>query len=334
MRKKFLKVSILFCISLGLGACDDGGSSAPKRECKTNDDCKDAAKPVCSSEGKCVAASATPECKTNDDCKDAAKPVCSSEGKCVAASGTVDPCKGVTCKDGTCDRGVCVTEAMRKVKSGDSCDESFVEFCRGNEMVYCAPSGIVEVSDCASDGGCTLVRENDEEGEYILAWCRGKADQCKEAEQMIDYCLSVEDPDGDYSYESSYICLKNTEGTFTATDQSMYGDYMDCWDGCNVEGTQCKDAELVDGQCSTGQQEFCASHGFAGCTAMEGEPQCHDGKCDKDGDVLNKSCETDEIGSFVTYDVCLKDDNGDLVLIYIEDECKGKCNAEGTACAQ
>lgn len=113
----------------------------PQVECTTNADCKDATKPVCSAQGVCVAAEQKPECTTNDDCKDASKPVCSAQGVCVAdetPTDTVDPCKDVTCTEGTCDRGVCVTDAMKNVKEGDECDGSFVDFCLGDSMVFCS----------------------------------------------------------------------------------------------------------------------------------------------------------------------------------------------------
>ena len=221
--------------------CSEDGvcvaDTTPEPECETNDDCKDPSKPVCSEDGVCVAdTTPEPECETNADCKDPSKPVCSEDGVCVADTpGTVDPCKDVTCEEGTCDLGVCVTEAMKSVKEGDSCDGAFPEFCRGDEMVYCLSDGTVGVSDCGALGGCTMVREEYEGEEYLTSWCRGPAEQCTAVAQEISYC--AEDEYG--AYESFYSCQINTEGTYTAVDMFLYGEYEICEDSCNASGTHC-----------------------------------------------------------------------------------------------
>lgn len=209
-----------------------------KPECTTNADCKDATKPVCSAQGVCVAAEQKPECTTSADCKDATKPVCSAQGVCVAdetPTDTVDPCKDVTCTEGTCDRGVCVTDAMKNVKVGDECDGSFVDFCLGDSMVFCSQDGVA-IESCAEDGGCALVKETIGGEEHLVSWCNGPSDKCTEDGQKIGYCA---DYSSELSYESHYLCVKNTEGKYTATDRSLYSELEICSAQCNAAKTDC-----------------------------------------------------------------------------------------------
>lgn len=208
----------------------------PKAECTTNADCKDASKPVCSAQGVCVAAEQKPECTTNDDCKDASKPVCSEQGVCVAnetPTDTVDPCKDVTCTEGTCDRGVCVTDAMKNANENDECDSNFGEFCDGSTMVFCGDDSKVHKTSCASDGGCAIVLDSDG---TKTAWCNGPSDKCTEEEQNIGFCKEL---DEDESVQSYYLCMKNTEGSFTAVNTMLMGNYEECDDGCNAAKTSC-----------------------------------------------------------------------------------------------
>ena len=210
----------------------------PKAECTTNADCKDASKPVCSAQGVCVAAEQKPECTTNADCKDASKPVCSAQGVCVAdetPTDPVDPCKGVTCTEGTCDRGVCVTDAMKNVKEGEECDGSFVDFCLGDSMVFCSQDGVA-IESCAEDGGCSMVKETIGGEEHLVSWCNGPSDKCTEDGQKIGYCV---DYSSELSYESHYLCVKNTEGKYTATDRSLYSELEICSAQCNAAKTDC-----------------------------------------------------------------------------------------------
>ena len=218
--------------------CSNGTCKvSPTAECFTNADCP-ATKPVCAS-GTCVAndkpAPPAPECNTNSDCP-AAKPVCSN-GTCVENSAVADvACQGVTCAKGTCDRGVCVTDEMKAAKEGDPCDDNFADFCRGDSMVFCSMANKVVVESCAQDGGCGIVNEKLQGGELLLSWCNGPSDQCKTEGQKIPFCTS--DADGK-SFESSFVCAKNTEGKFTAKDQLLLGEYKLCAATCNADNTAC-----------------------------------------------------------------------------------------------
>ena len=218
--------------------CSNGTCKvSPTAECFTNADCP-ATKPVCAS-GTCVAndkpAPPAPECNTNSDCP-AAKPVCSN-GTCIENSTVADvACQGVTCAKGTCDRGVCVTDEMKAAKEGDPCDDNFADFCRGDSMVFCSMANKVVVESCAQDGGCGIVNEKLQGGELLLSWCNGPSDQCKTEGQKIPFCTS--DADGK-SFESSFVCAKNTEGKFTAKDQLLLGEYKLCAATCNADNTAC-----------------------------------------------------------------------------------------------
>ena len=218
--------------------CSNGTCKvSPTAECFTNADCP-ATKPVCAS-GTCVAndtpAPPAPECNTNSDCP-AAKPVCSN-GTCIENSAVADvACQGVTCAKGTCDRGVCVTDEMKAAKEGDPCDDNFADFCRGDSMVFCSMANKVVVESCAQDGGCGIVNEKLQGGELLLSWCNVPSDQCKTEGQKIPFCTS--DADGK-SFESSFVCAKNTEGKFTAKDQLLLGEYKLCAATCNADNTAC-----------------------------------------------------------------------------------------------
>ena len=218
--------------------CSNGTCKvSPTAECFTNADCP-ATKPVCAS-GTCVANDTpvppAPECNINSDCP-AAKPVCSN-GTCIENSAVADvACQGVTCAKGTCDRGVCVTDEMKAAKEGDPCDDNFADFCRGDSMVFCSMANKVVVESCAQDGGCGIVNEKLQGGELLLSWCNGPSDQCKTEGQKIPFCTS--DADGK-SFESSFVCAKNTEGKFTAKDQLLLGEYKLCAATCNADNTAC-----------------------------------------------------------------------------------------------
>ena len=246
--------------------CSNGTCKvSPTAECFTNADCP-ATKPVCAS-GTCVAndkpAPPAPECNTNSDCP-AAKPVCSN-GTCIENSAVADvACQGVTCAKGTCDRGVCVTDEMKAAKEGDPCDDNFADFCRGDSMVFCSMANKVVVESCAQNGGCGIVNEKFQGGELLLSWCNGPSDQCKTEGQKIPFCTS--DADGK-SFESSFVCAKNTEGKFTAKDQLLLGEYSPCATTCNADNTACDNSTPAP-ECKTNND----------CKDPT-KPVCSNGKC-------------------------------------------------------
>ena len=270
MDSKLLKISMALCLCSCMSACDEGDynnldcdPNVYESECLSNNSymyCRDGiltvvecgTQSVCQSKKKAhqdgteeIVVSCEPldqkpkaECTTNADCKDASKPVCSAQGVCVAdetPTDPVDPCKGVTCTEGTCDRGVCVTDAMKNVKEGEECDGSFVDFCLGDSMVFCSQDGVA-IESCAEDGGCSMVKETIGGEEHLVSWCNGPSDKCTEDGQKIGYCV---DYSSELSYESHYLCVKNTEGKYTATDRSLYSELEICSAQCNAAKTDC-----------------------------------------------------------------------------------------------
>ena len=221
-----------------VGKCN--GDSPVGSECASDSDCKDASKPVCKN-NICVASESSKlGCSADSDCKDASKPVCKNS-VCVAAEAVSYACKGVTCAAGTCDRGVCVTDAMKKAKAGDECSTDFADFCSGNSMVYCGESGKVVVSDCSSDGGCSVVKGEEDGVTYFLAWCNGPAEKCTFQGQRILYCVPATSEMGSLGHESYYLCVQNTEGGFTAIDAGELGILNFCPSSCNADRTACAD---------------------------------------------------------------------------------------------
>ena len=87
--------------------CQAGKCVEKQEGCKSNDDCKDSAKPECK-DGKCI--EKKEECKGNEDCKDSSKPEC-KDGKCIEKK---EECKGnEDCKDPKkprCTNGKCVED--------------------------------------------------------------------------------------------------------------------------------------------------------------------------------------------------------------------------------
>lgn len=269
-----------------------GNSST--RECTTNEDCKDPAKPVCNASGVCEAESTPDLCagKAEGDACDTGKTCQTKSGKLVCRLTPVDPCADVTCTEGVCDRGVCVTEEMKQIKNGDSCDDSLVEFCQGSSMVYCSASGKAVVTDCSNQGGCSMVKLEDENGVYLSAWCTGPEEQCETEEQEIGFCTSEEYSGKTYFFESAYECILNTEGTFTAMDLSLFGDdYIAmCDEACNATMTACKL-----------------------------EP------CTTEGEVI-KACGVDTYGYNVArVKTCTKQDDGSLGYVVTSNDCNSDC---------
>ena len=340
----------------------------PAPECKTNNDCKDPTKPVCSN-GTCVANDTpeppAPECKTHDDCKDKTKPVCDN-GKCIESSTVVDvACQGVTCAKGTCDRGVCVTDEMKAVKEGDPCDgKTFGDFCNGDSMVYCSTANKVVVTDCSNEGGCSIIKGSD--GKYS-SWCNGPSNQCKNDDQKIPYCgLNA----NGYLIESSYICIKNTEGKFTALDQALYqGGSTLCATKCNADNTACDNSSTdYNKPCDNSFKERCDGNIAVYCNSSkkitplpcDSTESCYLSKADNnancfdDAYIAEQSCtqlnhekmvcdrESYEHHALVTYKCgsLTKYDNTSTIQVYFFAEglyCNNgieytSCNADNTAC--
>ena len=202
---------------------------------------------------------------------------------------------------------MCVTEEMKNVKGGDPCDDTFYEFCRGDEAVYCSTDNKVRTMDCAFNGGCTIAIEESEGGALASAWCRGDAERCTQPEQRISYCVSL----GVYAYESALRCLKNTEGTFTAIDLRATGYFSTCEIDCNPGMTHCGygtctdetevalECGLSDSGGKTVVQRKCKQQADGGLryeydTIQTCLGDCVDGKCTAMFEGEGKPCKSSE----------------------------------------
>lgn len=279
-------------------------------------------------------------------------------------------CENVTCESGTCDRGVCVTDAMKAVQAGAACDDTFVEFCNGDSMVYCVANKVV-IDDCANDGGCSIVKQKSEDGtkEVATAWCRG-TDKCTDTTATepytAPYCVEEEYEGEKIALASAWYCVKNTEGSYTAIDMAITGIYDICDTTCNADKTACEKNFPHEGEacvpgeykekCTNGVVDFCyegetegtgeisaykCDEGYT-CTVFESEnyADCVSAEADDctEGETFVECVEDPFFGTTVDTYVCAKASNGKLYYIlkdYIScDDGYGTCNEAGTACAE
>ncbi len=329
----------ILSLALVLGACDEKNEDeAPVMTCTEN---------VCASEvvlQRCVNGVPTKEeCEANHYCADGEcrartfktcdiKPYCDSDGKtlhyCEANQAATmicdDGCEAGQCKDpvvvpdpcpgceGTCDRGVCVTNAMKAVKAGDACSPDFVPFCREDSMVYCNTKGSVVISDCAENGGCHVVKGQDT---GLDVSCGGPAEKCTAVGDPIPYCGELS---GMY-YTSRYVCSKDTEGNFIARDQLLYGMYNLCEFGCNAEKTDCEkltECSFIT-KCDGDTLISCKDYTEIGEKVVQKQTDCAEKGlvCAMSGNqyACNEVCDEKDVGN-VTY-ACLTDMLGHQVSI-------------------
>lgn len=258
-------------------------------------------------------------------------------------------CENVTCESGTCDRGVCVTDAMKAVQAGAACDDTFVEFCNGDSMVYCAGNKVV-IDDCANDGGCSIVKEKDGTKEVATAWCRG-TDKCTDTTATepyaAPYCVEEEYEGEKIALASAWYCVKNTEDSYTAIDMAITGIYDICDTTCNADKTACEKIHAEEGSTCDEATYADKCDGSIGLMCDDGivyAEDCGEGyACVKSDDGLacampctgneEKSiCEYDEFfgiamsGKFICKDGYFTADEESV------EYCNNDCNEDGTAC--
>lgn len=169
-------------------------------------------------------------CTLDTDCKDSAAPYCVN-GQCVAQP---DPCAAVTCTEGTCDRGICVTEAMLALDNTDHCSSSeFVNFCNGDKYVQCVDDTIF-IDDCAGDGigKCTVANVI---GNKYEATCTGdpKAIEICKANpdaKTVDVCYGTQD------WIASVTCITDVNGEVAIYPVGMSSDCKGVACSYNAEG--------------------------------------------------------------------------------------------------
>ena len=182
-------------------SCEQGyawvckGNKLNKEACAHGKECK---------EGQgCVAKTLDGECFTNSDCASkGADYICNASHKCEKKPDAIkDPCAGVGCIVGTCDRGICVTDDMKALKAGETCDpETFQTFCNGDKPMECTPDGRIVTDDCVADniGKCTVVENMGKKyagcsgNEDMLARCAAN-EASDSPKATIDVCYGNQD---------------------------------------------------------------------------------------------------------------------------------------------
>ncbi len=278
------------------------------------------------------------------------------KGECRTEA--VDWCaKNADCEVGTCERGVCVTDLMRGAKSGAECDiDSFVEFCDGEEMVYCTEDDdgnyVVDRVSCSEFGGCSVIDMSEEmetETFYPFVYCKGEqADKCEKEGDKYFECTDDEDYG---SYEIVNFCYANTDGDYTVLDGGFWGYYGFCNDGdqCGSDG-HCENeiepyfCEYMY-QCSADNKlSYCLETifgVFSGtdacaegqvCTSVGGQDGCFS-KCETEGEV-DEFCAYDE--DFEEWDVvvseCVKGDDNNLYMYETYNVCDHGCDEDTVEC--
>ncbi len=311
------------CKDASKPVCSNGtcvADSTPAAECASNDDCKDASKPVCSN-GTCVADS-TPaaECASNDDCKDASKPVCSN-GTCVADSTPAAECaSNDDCKDASkpvCSNGTCVAD-----QSDNSCGEDFVERCDGNSAVYCS-GGKVKTYACGEDTVCLV------SGTSKIADCYEKDESvCTNIGEKSVSCESM----GWYGdVTSTYQCEELSDGT-----KRLVGiEFEQCDFACNADGNACAIATEDGKTCTTDAKAYCTTNEYDECAIYDGEVMCYaSGDVCTDENEVSYACNTDYWGDDVSVTTSCKRmaDGTTLVNVATSESCDLTCNAADGKC--
>ena len=255
----------------------------------------------------------------------------------------IDPCYTVVCDEGTCEKGVCVTDAMKALKNGDACDEDTIDFCDGDVAVYCTEAGIIR-NDCTGNGGCALINASEALSEpYFAPYCRGTAGFCKEAGDKISYCATKSAG----TIESYYYCTEAVDGSIIPVDMADIGIYSKCTGGCNADNTQCKTPEKLwcdyDEKCSNSNTvmtcddysiyrdeldieentKTCGSGEV--CAVVNGSTNCYK-TCTEES--FTKTCKKGSAPNFgiLTTSGCVKGDDGNLYSINKSTNCYAGCN--------
>ncbi len=265
-------------------------------ECASNDDCKDASKPVCSN-GTCVADS-TPaaECASNDDCKDASKPVCSN--------------------------GTCVAD-----QSDNSCGEDFVERCDGNSAVYCS-GGKVKTYACGEDTVCLV------SGTSKIADCYEK-DASKDESVCTtigEKSVSCESMGWYGDVTSTYQCEELSDGT----KRLVGIEFEQCDFACNADGNACAIATEDGKTCTTDAKAYCTTNKYDECAIYDGEVMCYaSGDVCTDENRVSYACDTDYWDDDVSVTTSCKRmaDGTTLVNVATSESCELTCNAADGKCA-
>ncbi|GEM_PF-5537616 len=176
----------------------------------------------------------------------------------------------------------------------------------------------------------------DPDNEALVLYCDTQTYQlqysCKERYNNNDYVCSTIDSSTDcrknchVEGETTYYCNGSYSMTSTCTKDDNgrlvmhrvdFTPFEYCEFGCNEDTGKCNTGITKDKLSCTDQKEMkCLQDGYEGCAAIGDEGVCYISKCDNEGE-LTYSCIDDSLYRFWTkYDVCTKDNNGNLVNIH------------------
>jgi len=255
----------------------------------------------------------------------------------------------------------------QKNNTGDECDfDTFVEFCDGNDVVYCKES-VVKRSSCGTMTCITTVGLYDNYGDKNYAECYSK---CNKAGETSTTCRGKTYFSEDNSKSLVMgtlihdMCLKTSKGNFLFDDTNRTTEEQ-CDSPCK-NSTSCRGlAEIPPEQknntnavCDETFQEFCEGNTAVFCysgrvtrsncgsntcittfdlqdkNAMNNVAGCHP-SCDDSGSS-SKTCTTvvkeNETVYATTYDFCIPTSKGSLEFSYFGEKCTRGCAADGKSC--
>ena len=366
---KILFAVALAAMSFSVTACsdDDGGDKgnpATQKECTADKDCKDASKPVCSKEGKCVA-------KSNSDTNTGTGTGTGSGDGSGTGTGTGTGSgdgsgtgtgsgdgsgTGTGSGDGSGTGSGTGTGTGSEV--GSECTVgTFTETCDGNTAVFCDEGAVAKI-DCAAGGNvCDKIK-----GENFVD-CFENDDVCSKVGDKSTICY--DDDFGVYTGETECTEMESGKNRFidiTENDE----DYNDCdasTQVCDSRGEKCITvAEITNTACTEETENECKAGKLVTCedvseneneesyklvnidctkmdaacaTATGVDASCIPNKSTcKDGES-KAVCESQLMGlvSFQYTATCTKFSNDTWHFTGSNaKQCKNACNEAGTAC--
>ena len=222
---------------------------------------------------------------------------------CASAPVSSGPCSGITCKNaGNCDRGICVSRDMSKVREGDECDKWFQGYCDGDTKVVCS-GGKITTSDCSDAHGCAMSKVKLYGDTYLIPTCRKDGASCDKGK--AGYCVTENNAGKSEAHAYALTCWDNTDNTMSGDKGT--GDYLLCSaHGCNPQKTGCWNQCQGDKLSVYNESTLNCAGMSQICVTEEQNGFCADA-CWQDGEIVN-NC----VGSNARERICQADDNGKL----------------------
>lgn len=334
----------------GLAVCDDDGKWA-YADCICVDDPTDGSK--CDS-GIEPPADPCAACTDNQVCKNGS---CADIPTDIEVSDVVACQADDDCGDGlVCANKACVPAGMLEANDGDACPEDwykthYYEACDadGNAR-YCAydddDNVVLFVDKCST--ACKMAYVADED--YYTAVCDvPDSAKCFEENEELGYC---DDSYDDFAFESYYVCMPSTDGSLTAVDMSVWGEYNECkGTTCSADGLTCADGAMptsceFETKCDGSTFYYCYDLGIFGvydgsedcselgmvCDTIDGAAGCFK-PCDNAGSV-SYACNVDEEEGTLNLvtNTCTSFGEGQVYEITSSRTCGNACDADNGAC--